>query len=114
MANKTLLELKKALEDERKALLRGAIEGVLKTASYKARLVEKIREEGLSREDRELLEEVLRLNERNKALIEAGLAFVEEAFDFLRNAMQPEPSYAPGLTGVKAEAASPRMISKEV
>ncbi|RUM88516.1 MAG: hypothetical protein DSZ24_03510 [Thermodesulfatator sp.] len=106
MAKKNLLELKKALEEEREALLKGAIESVLRTASYKARLVEKIREEGLSEEDRPLLEEILRLNERNKALIEAGLSFVEEAFHILSRAMQPEITYG-------GETREARLISKE-
>ncbi|MBX6422752.1 flagellar protein FlgN [Thermosulfurimonas sp. F29] len=107
MAKKTLMELKKALEEEREALLRGAIESVLRTASYKARLVEKAREEGLSEEDRELLKEILHLNERNKALIEAGLSFVEEAFAILRRAMTPEAGYG------KAASGEARLISRE-
>ncbi len=111
MAKKTLLELKKALEEEREALLKGAIEGVLRTASYKARLVEKIKEEGLSPEDRALLEEILRLNERNKALIEAGLSFVEEAFSVLNQAMQPDLVY--GEAGKPKAAAGAQLISKE-
>ncbi len=107
MANKILLELKKALEEEREALLKGAIESVLKTASYKVRLLEKAREEGLSEEDRELLKEVLRLNERNKALIEAGLSFVEEAFGLLRQAMNPEVVYG------KESSREARLIFRE-
>ena len=107
MAKKTLMELKKALEEEREALLKGAIESVLKTASYKARLVEKVREEGLSEKDRPLLEEILSLNERNKALIEAGLSFVEEAFTILRKAMTPEAGYG------QASPAEARLISRE-
>ena len=105
MATKALLELKKALEEEREALLKGAIEGVLRTASYKARLVEKVKEEGLSEEDRELLEEVLKLNERNKALIEAGLSFVEEAFRVLSRSMSSEGLYRPTGQGTSSKGA---------
>lgn len=111
MAKKTLLELKKALEEEREALLKGAIESVLRTASYKARLVEKAKEEGLSEEDRELLEEVLKLNERNKALIEAGLSFVEEAFRVLSRCMRPEAMYSPA--GESVADAGPQVLSRE-
>ncbi|OAQ20473.1 hypothetical protein [Thermosulfurimonas dismutans] len=111
MAKKTLLELKKALEEEREALLKGAIESVLRTASYKARLVEKAKEEGLSEDDRELLEEVLKLNERNKALIEAGLSFIEEAFRVLSKSMKPETFYSHAGEGVSSAGA--QIISRE-
>ncbi|HFC98630.1 MAG TPA: hypothetical protein ENJ40_09300 [Thermosulfurimonas dismutans] len=107
MSQKTLLELKKALEEEREALLKGAIESVLRTASYKARLVEKIKEEGISPEDRELLREILELNDRNKALVEAGLSFIEEAFEVLKRVITPEAAYGPSAP---AEA---RIISRE-
>ena len=111
MANKALLELRKALEEEREALLKGTIEGVLRTASYKARLVEKVKEEGLSEEDRELLEEVLKLNERNKALIEAGLSFVEEAFRVLSRSMGSGVLYRP--TGQEISSAGAQILSVE-
>jgi len=111
MAKKTLLELKKALEEEREALLKGAIESVLRTASYKARLVEKAKEEGLSEDDRELLEEVFKLNERNKALIEAGLSFVEEAFRVLNRCMRPQAIYSP--TGKGEVSTGPQVLSRE-
>lgn len=106
MVRKEILELKEILEKEKVALMKGAVEEILKWASYKARLASVIRERDLTPEERELLEEIKEKNERNKMMIEAGLKFVEEAYRVLTEMMSYPESYGKAVRNI------PRVLSK--
>jgi len=110
MPTKELLMLKKVLVEERKALLSCAVEEILKWANYKAKIVESLKGKELSEEDRELLQEILQENDRNKRIIEAGLSFVEEAYSFLQKFLVEGESYT--YSSSKSKETSPRVISK--
>lgn len=106
MVRREILELKEILEKEKVALMKGAVEEILKWASYKARLASVIKEKDLTPEEMELLEEIRRINERNKMMVEAGLKFVEEAYRVLTEMMTYPESYG------KTVRSAPRVISK--
>ncbi len=110
MATKELLALREVLSAERKALLSCAIDEVLKWASYKAKIVESLKGKELSEEDKELLAEILRENERNRRIIQAGLSFVEEAYRFLQKFFVEGETYQPGLANGKES--SPKVLNK--
>ncbi|WP_028840591.1 hypothetical protein [Thermodesulfobacterium hveragerdense] len=107
MVRKELIELKETLEKEKKALMKGAIEEILKWASYKARLANFLKDkDDFTQEEQEILEEIFRINEKNKMIIQAGLNFVEEAYSFLTNIFCQQETYG------KVSQQPPRVISK--
>lgn len=107
MIRKELFELKEILEKEKDALINGAIEEILRWASYKARLVSYLRDQEFTPEEEELLREIIHINERNKKIAEAGLNFVEEAYRFLTQILYEREFY-----GKKVAKMNPQVISK--
>ncbi len=93
MVRKELIELKEILEKEKDALINGAVEEILRWASYKARLANYLKDKNLTPEEKKLLEEIAVINERNKKIIEAGLNFVEEAYKFLTQVLYEKDFY---------------------
>jgi len=108
MVRKEILELKEILEKEKVALMKGAVEEILKWASYKARLASVIKERDLTPEEKVIIEEIKKINERNKMMIEAGLRFVEEAYKILTEMITRPETYG------KVTNNTPRMLSKSV
>ncbi|NPA38881.1 MAG: flagellar protein FlgN [Thermodesulfobacteria bacterium] len=108
MVRKELLELKEVLEEEKKALMHGAVEEILKWASYKARLANFLKDKNLTPEEKELLKEIAEINERNKMIIEAGLSFVEEAYKFLTQMLYNKDNYGDN----KNVSTGPQVLSK--
>ncbi|QER42377.1 hypothetical protein F1847_06325 [Thermodesulfobacterium sp. TA1] len=107
MVRKELIELKETLEKEKRALMKGAVEEILKWASYKARLANFLKDKDFTKEEQEMLKEIFQINEKNKLIIQAGLNFVEEAYSFLSNMLcQQKTTYG------KVSHQSPRVISK--
>ncbi|WP_038055973.1 hypothetical protein [Thermodesulfobacterium hydrogeniphilum] len=106
MVRRELLELREVLEAEKKALMKGAVEEILKWASYKARLANFLKDKNLTPEEEEILKEIAEINERNKLIIEAGLTFVEEAYKFLTQLLYNKENYGNNLEN------SPRVLSK--
>jgi flagellar biosynthesis/type III secretory pathway chaperone len=109
MVSKELLELKKVLEEEKSALINGAIEEILKWASYKARLVDYLKNKELTPEEEELLKEIVAINERNRRIIEAGLSFVQEAYEFLTQLAYQKDTY-----GKNGTVFQPMILSKAI
>lgn len=107
MVRKELLELKEVLEKEKDALINGAVEEILRWASYKARLANYLRGQELTPEEEEILREIIHINERNKKIIEAGLNFVEEAYRFLTQILYEREFY-----GKRTVKMNPQVISK--
>ncbi len=115
MISKELLELKEVLEAEKEALMKGAIEEILKWASYKSRLVFYLKDKELSLEEKNFLEEIKKLNERNKQIIQAGLNFIEEAYRFLTGLLQEKEVYKTGKERKKEDKTSaPKVLSKVI
>ncbi|MCS7279145.1 MAG: flagellar protein FlgN [Thermodesulfobacteriaceae bacterium] len=115
MISKELLELKEVLEAEREALIKGAIEEILKWASYKSRLILYLKDKEFSLEERNFLEEIKRLNERNQQIIQAGLNFIEEAYKFLTGLLYEKETYGREDKKLKKEDSSlPKIISKVI
>ncbi|MCS7150563.1 MAG: hypothetical protein N2Z40_06660 [Caldimicrobium sp.] len=85
MVRSELLELKRVLEEERSALMKGAVEEILKRSAYKVRLLHLLQQSDLSSEELEILKELREKNEQNRRIIEAGLSFVEEAYRMLNS-----------------------------
>ncbi len=113
MVIQELQELEKVLQEEKQALMKGAVEEILKWASYKARLVDILKEKNFSEEDKKYLEKLIEMNERNKKIIEAGLSFIEEAYKFLNQFLSKnEPIY--GRFWRKKPAEGPKFLSKSV
>lgn len=112
MISKELLELKKVLEAEKEALIKGAIEEILKWASYKSKLVFYLKDKDLSLEEKAFLKEIRELNERNQQIIQAGLNFIEEAYKFLTGLLQEKETY--NKNNIKKENFSPKVISKVI
>lgn len=113
MISKELLELKEVLEAEKEALMKGAIEEILKWASYKSRLVFYLKDKELSLEEKNFLEEIKKLNERNKQIIQAGLSFIEEAYKFLTGLLQEKETYE-NEGNKKEKKFFPKIISKVI
>ncbi len=109
MVKRELLELREILEKEKAALINGVVEEILKWASYKARLVNYLKDKDFTPEEEEILKEILENNERNKKIIEAGLNFVEEAYTFLTRVLYEKEVYG----GNKLKI-TPQVISKSV
>lgn len=107
MIRKELLELKTILEEEKNALMNGAVEEILKWASYKARLVNYLKDMEFTPEEEKFLKEIASINERNKKIIEAGLNFVEEAYKFLTQILYEKEFY-----GKRIEKINPQIVSK--
>jgi len=107
MVRKELLELKEVLEAEKNALMHGAVEEILKWASYKARLANFLKDKNLTKEEKEFLKEIAEINERNKMIIEAGLSFVEEAYKFLTQMLYNKDKYTE-----KEFSVNPHVLSK--
>jgi len=107
MVKKELLELKEVLEKEKEALINGAVEEILRWASYKARLANYLKDKEFTPEEEEILKEIIYINERNKKIIEAGLNFVEEAYRFLTQILYEREIY-----GKKVIKMDPYLISK--
>jgi|YelNatPaOPRAMG01_1025707.scaffolds.fasta_scaffold97550_3 flagellar biosynthesis/type III secretory pathway chaperone len=107
MVRKELLELKEILEKEKEALINGAVEEILRWASYKARLANYLKDKEFTPEEEEILKEIIYINERNKKIIEAGLNFVEEAYRFLTQILYEREIY-----GKKVIKMDPYLISK--
>jgi flagellar biosynthesis/type III secretory pathway chaperone len=107
MVRKELLELKEILEKEKEALINGAVEEILRWASYKARLANYLKDKEFTPEEEEILKEIIYINERNKKIIEAGLNFVEEAYKFLTQILYEREIY-----GKKVIKMDPYLISK--
>jgi flagellar biosynthesis/type III secretory pathway chaperone len=107
MVKKELLELKEVLEKEKEALINGAVEEILRWASYKARLANYLKDKEFTPEEEEILKEIIYINERNKKIIEAGLNFVEEAYKFLTQILYEREIY-----GKKVIKMDPYLISK--
>ncbi len=106
MVRRELLELKEVLEAEKKALMQGAVGEILKWASYKARLANFLKDKNLTPEEEKILKEIAEINERNKLIIEAGLNFVEEAYNFLTQLLYNKGNYGNNLEN------SSRVLSK--
>ncbi len=104
-----LVTLKQVISQERRALINGAVEEILRWATFKAKIVDCLREKELTEEDRLLLQEILKENEINKKIIEAGLSFVEEAYRFLQKFLMEDESYQGKETNLP-----PKIISKKV
>lgn len=96
MISREILELKRVIEEERSALINGAVEEILKWASHKIRLLHLLRDKELTPEERELLRELKVKNEKNRELIEAGLNFVEEAYRLINQYLLSSDSYQKG------------------
>ncbi len=109
MVKKELLELREVLEKEKDALLNGMVEEILRWASYKARLVNYLKDKDFTPEEKEILKEILENNERNKKIIEAGLNFVEEAYNFLTQVLYEKDYYRTNKLKI-----APQVISKSV
>ena len=107
MVKKELLELKEVLEKEKEALINGAVEEILRWASYKARLANYLKDKEFTPEEEAILKEIIYINERNKKIIEAGLNFVEEAYRFLTQILYEREIY-----GKKVIKMDPYLISK--
>ncbi|AEH23644.1 hypothetical protein TOPB45_1566 [Thermodesulfobacterium geofontis OPF15] len=107
MVKKELLELKEVLEKEKEALINGAVEEILRWASYKARLANYLKDKEFTPEEEAILKEIIYINERNKKIIEAGLNFVEEAYKFLTQILYEREIY--GKKDIKMD---PYLISK--
>ena len=107
MVRKELLDLKEVLEKEKDALINGAVEEILRWASYKARLANYLKDKEFTPEEEEILKEIIYINERNKKIIEAGLNFVEEAYRFLTQILYEREIY-----GKKVIKMDPYLISK--
>uniref|UniRef100_A0A7V6CE39 Flagellar protein FlgN n=1 Tax=Thermodesulfobacterium geofontis TaxID=1295609 RepID=A0A7V6CE39_9BACT len=107
MVRKELLDLKEVLEKEKDALINGAVEEILRWASYKARLANYLKDKEFTPEEEEILKEIIYINERNKKIIEAGLNFVEEAYKFLTQILYERETY-----GKKVIKMDPYLISK--
>ncbi len=93
MVRKELIELKEILEKEKDALINGAVEEILRWASYKARLANYLKDKELTSEEERILKEIVVINERNKRIIEAGLNFVEEAYKFLTQVLYDNKNF---------------------
>ncbi len=93
MITKEIIELQKVIEAERVALVKGAVEEILKWSSYKIRLLRLLEEKDLSPEEIDLIKVLYEKNEKNKKLIEAGLNFAEEAYKLLTNFLLKKESY---------------------
>ncbi|MCS7199864.1 MAG: hypothetical protein N2327_03865 [Caldimicrobium sp.] len=85
MVRRELLELKRVLEEERSALIKGAADEILKWSAYKVRLLHLLQQGDLSSEELEILKELREKNEQNRKIIEAGLSFIEEAYRMLNS-----------------------------
>jgi flagellar biosynthesis/type III secretory pathway chaperone len=107
MVRKELLELREILEKEKDALINGAVEEILRWASYKARLANYLKDKELTPEEEKFLKEIAAINERNKKIIEAGLNFVEEAYRFLTQILYERDFY-----GKRMAKMDPHLISK--
>ena len=107
MVRKELLELKEILEKEKDALMNGTVEEILRWASYKARLANYLKDKELTPEEEKFLKEIADINERNKKIIEAGLNFVEEAYEFLTQILYDREFY-----GKRAVKMNPQLLSK--
>ena len=107
MIRKELLELKEILEKEKNALMNGAVEEILKWASYKARLANYLKDKEFTPEEEEVLKDIVSINERNIKIIEAGLNFVEEAYKFLTHILYEREFY-----GKRMEKINSHFISK--
>ncbi|MEO0279172.1 MAG: hypothetical protein ABIM21_07910 [candidate division WOR-3 bacterium] len=106
MISRELLELKKVLEEERSALINGAVEEILKWASHKIRLLHLLKDKDLTPEEIELLKELRLKNERNRELIEAGLNFIDEAYRLINQFLLSGEAYSP-----RANAKEPKLFS---
>lgn len=109
MLSRELVELQRVIEEERIALIKGAIEEILKWSSYKIRLLRLLEEREFSAEEINLLRELYDKNEKNRKLIEAGLNFVQEAYQLLTNFLVEKEVY-----GKKKESINPKVLSKRV
>ncbi|RKX59417.1 MAG: hypothetical protein DRP29_04640 [Thermodesulfobacteriota bacterium] len=107
MISQELLELKKVVENERIALINGAIEEILKWASYKARLAKYLKDKELTPQEKRILKEIIIQNEHNKKIIQAGINFIEEAYRFLTDLLEEKEIY--GINKIKRE---PKIFSK--
>lgn len=107
MYAKELIELNKVLDQERVALMQGAVEEILKWSTHKIRLLQLLRDKELTPEEIELLKEIYEKNEKNRKLIEAGLNFVNEAYKILSNFLTEKETY-----GHKSEYNNPKLFSK--
>jgi len=107
MQARELMELNRVLEQERQALMNGAVEEILKWSSYKIRLLQLLKDKEISPEERELLREIYEKNEKNRRLIEAGLNFVQEAYQILNSFLMEKETY-----GKEKPSGSPRLLSK--
>ncbi|MFN4131771.1 MAG: hypothetical protein ACK4GE_01685 [Caldimicrobium sp.] len=108
MVSYELIELQRVIEEERVALMKGAVEEILKWSSYKIRLIRLLEEKELSMEEKSLLKDLYEKNEKNKRLIEAGLNFVQEAYKLLTNFLIEKELY-----GKRTECNNPKVISKK-
>lgn len=93
MSARELMELKLVLEEERSALIRGAVEEILKWSAHKIRLLQLLQDKDLSSEEIELLKELQENNEKNRKLIVAGLSFVEEAYRLMNSFLIKNETY---------------------
>jgi len=109
MLARELYELNRLMDEEKKALMKGAVEEILKWSSHKVRLLHLLKDKELTPEEREILKEIYEKNERNRRLIEAGLNFVEEAYRLLNSLLIKKEVY-----GKEGSSSTPRVISKEI
>lgn len=93
MAIKVLEELKSVVEEERSALLSGAVDEILKWSTQKIRLLHQLQNRELTPDEKELLREIYEYNEKNRRIIEAGLSFVEEAYRLLSSFVAKGETY---------------------
>lgn len=109
MFSRELIELNRVLEEERGALIKGAVEEILKWSSHKIRLLQLLKDKKLTPEEVELLKKIHEKNEQNRKLIEAGLNFVEEAYRLINNFLIQTNTYS--KEAVKSEV---RLLSERV
>ncbi|MEZ0343650.1 MAG: hypothetical protein ABWJ99_02420 [Caldimicrobium sp.] len=107
MYARELIELNKVLEEERTALMQGAVEEILKWSSHKIRLLQLLKDKELTPEEMELLKEIYEKNEKNRRLIEAGLNFVNEAYKILCSFLTEKGTY-----GNQKASNNSKLISK--
>lgn len=101
-----LLELQRVIEAERMALMKGAVEEILKWSSHKIRLLRLLEDKKLTPDELELLQELFEKNEKNRKLIEAGLNFVQEAYQILTNFLVEKEFYGKVKESTKATVLS--------
>ncbi len=87
-------KLLQILEEERVAIVSGNIEALLECLKQKERLLKdpELKSSPLSQETRQKIASLIK---HNQQLLQAGLAFIEEAYRFLGSHLTPKMAYTP-------------------